>query len=517
MFFILLLGLSALALGQTGARYLIIAQDDYYDAIQPLADWKTKKGMPCVVVRKSQIGTQADQIRSYIRNAYATWDPRPEFVLIVGAATQVPAFAKGRQNDRIYTDNCYGDMEGDYRVELPYGRFPCKNLRQCSVMVAKTLLYERRPDLVDSLWLRRATIIVADSLDSDAATYWSDARFVARLAGQAGFTSVDTLSSSRRDDARDITADVNVGTSFVLYRGTATDYWYQPFDMRPQFRYMTNKYRQPIVCSFTCQTVSLSPYNDSMTGNTWVRLGTSDALAGAVAVVGNTHSSTNVAGQRSAMTRGFFTRAFSDSLPYLGHAVMMGKMQIYNLYHDSMDYMGFNLLGDPELNVWTTTPQVMELSYDSAVSVGDDTFRILVERAGQPIANALVCLRHMPDTLSSDSVYAYGYTDSLGQARLPISTTATQELELTVTARNCLPFEGLIVTDTVHTSIDSRSPGPISSLVRAGTGGFALSPDHTRPVITVEPHTQVAVYDLAGRCMLLVRPSQDRSTWDLGR
>ena len=45
--------------------------------------------------------------------------------------------------------------------------------------------------------------------------------------------------------------------------------------------------------------------------------------------------------------------------------MLRGKLQIYNEYHDSMDYMGFNLLGDPELNIWTAVPKPLEVSSPS--------------------------------------------------------------------------------------------------------------------------------------------------------
>ena len=58
----------------TGAKYLIIAADDYVSAIQPLADWKTKKGVKAMVVPLSVTGSSASQIKNYITNAYNTWD-----------------------------------------------------------------------------------------------------------------------------------------------------------------------------------------------------------------------------------------------------------------------------------------------------------------------------------------------------------------------------------------------------------------------------------------------------------
>ena len=423
-------------LAQTGARYLIIANDNFYDAVLPLAEWKTRKGMQAVVVRTSQTGSSSTQIRSYIVNAYNTWNPRPEFVLLVGGPSFIPAFQHGMGGNRIDSDNDFGNISGDYRPEVPCGRFACKTLRQCSTMVAKTMTYERYPNIGDTLWYLRATTIVNDSADDDAYTYWNDVRGAVSHMTAAGITSIDSLSSNRHHNAWSVTQSVNTGSSFVLYRGTGVDYWRIPFDMRPYFATMSNNKHTPIVCSFTCQTLSLSSYNDSMTGNTWSKLGTPANLVGAVAVIGNTHSASNVAGRRSAMTRGFFTGVFAESLLYLGSATLRGKLQLYNEYRDSMDYRGFNLLGDPELNIRTSVPRLLAVSYPEYFPFGPGTFTVSVSKSGAPLRNALVCIQ------STSGIYQYGYTDELGQKSFSISPTVEENLCVTVTARNAIPHEG---------------------------------------------------------------------------
>jgi hypothetical protein len=423
-------------LAQTGARYLIIANDNFYDAVLPLAEWKTRKGMQAVVVRTSQTGSSSTQIRSYIIDAYNTWNPRPEFVLLVGGPSFIPAFQHGMGGHRIDSDNDFGNISGDYRPEVPCGRFACKTLRQCSTMVAKTMTYERYPNIGDTLWYLRATTIANDSADDDAYTYWNDVRGAVSHMTAAGITSIDSLSSNRHHNAWSVTQSVNTGSSFVLYRGTGVDYWRIPFDMRPYFATMSNNKHTPIVCSFTCQTISLSSYNDSMTGNTWSKLGTPANLVGAVAVIGNTHSASSVAGRRSAMTRGFFSGVFAESLLYLGSATLRGKLQLYNEYRDSMDYRGFNLLGDPELNIRTSVPRLLAVSYPEYFPFGPGAFAVSVSKSGAPLRNALVCIQ------SASGIYQYGYTDELGQKSFSIDAAVEETLHVTVTARNCVPHEG---------------------------------------------------------------------------
>jgi hypothetical protein len=514
--------LAAMATGlmaQTGARFLIITYDSYYDAVQPLAHWKTQEGMLCRVVKTSQIGPNptASQIRAYVIKAYKNWTPRPEFLLLVGWSGQLPTFTFGRGMNQIHSDNLYGDIDSNVVVELPYGRLNCLTLSECSLMVAKTLTYEEHPYLSDTQWYHRATIAVADSQDPDGDVYWADARAVTALAESAGCFDVETLSSSRQNSASDVAQSINGGTSFVLYRGEAGGDWIPPFELMPYFSSLANDSMLPILCSFTCQTLSLYPqaYDDSACiCNMAPKLGTCQDQIGAVASIGNTYSTSHVALPRSAMTRGFFTRMYSDSLPYLGHAFVLGKDNILAEYSDTFDTYGFNLYGDPGLMMWTNTPEHPVLSYDTTIPAGFDTFAVNVTRAGRPVNNALVCVwsgYHESASVevrsanvrtsdfglrtSGDSVYDYAYTDTTGTAILTFATSSRETLAFTVTGPNCAPYEGYIYSDSGQVT-GVREPEPAASLppltVRpsVGRGHFAIATRNAG---------RISVYSSAGR------------------
>jgi hypothetical protein len=491
-----LLLLAASAFAQPGARYLIIASDPYISAIQPLIEWKQKQGFPCFVYPTSKIGTNNEIIRDSIVSAYDHWSPRPEYILLVGCGADIPAFSVGSWEWPCETDSRYADVKGDYAADLPYGRFPCRSARECSVMVARTIAYERHPYVGDTMWYRKGTTVVNDTSfqDSSGGTYWDDVRYAAGLAETAGYSSFDSLSAARGNTASDVAQSVANGTSFVMYRGHSVNYWFAPFNMVSLLPALTNGPRWPILCSFSCQIIDLDAYNDSMTGNTWVKVGTPQSPQGAVATVANTHDGIGMADERSAVCRGYFERLFSDSVPILGNAVLQGKMKLKNEYDDTVDYYGFNLLGDPSLLVYTTTPKPAEVTCDSTVKIGPDTFTLTVTRAGVPVNNALVCIRN-----AEDSIYQYACTDTTGTATLHFTTTQSESLELTVTGTNCIPYEGLIYTDTPATAISNRSPRPILKPVTGltvrpslGNGSFAIS---------CPPNARVTVFNPVGRAV----------------
>jgi hypothetical protein len=171
IFVILLLSFGLGIAQEPGARYLIISYDDFYDAIEPLAQWKHKKGMMTKHVKLSDVGTYADQIKNYVANAYNTWQVRPEFLLLVGAPNLLPFPTVGY----VYTDNYYTNIEGDLRNEILPGRFTVHNVTEAQTVVNKILLYERTPDLADSLWPINACLIVrVDGDPYDDSIYWGD-------------------------------------------------------------------------------------------------------------------------------------------------------------------------------------------------------------------------------------------------------------------------------------------------------------------------------------------------------
>jgi hypothetical protein len=425
--------LFALSFAQEGARYLIITHDNFYNAIQPLAQWKNLKGMKSKVVKLSEIGSTNTEIKNYILNAYNTWNPRPEFILLVGSAEYLPSFFRNVPYWSYDTDNEYANMTGDYLAELCYGRFPARTPAQCSVMVAKTLSYERTPLMSDTNWYRAGTVIVNEDGSSDDTVYWNNVKFAASQMISKGYTKIDSFSYLRGHSASNVVSSVNNGRSFVLYRGDATGNWYFPFSVDPQ--QTTNGFKLPIICSFSCATMTLA-VGESMVGDAWVKAGNTTNYKGAVAFIGNTHSGTNIARVRGAMTRGFFANLFTDSSWHLGPAVLAGKKEIWNEFAWQDEYEGFNLEGDPELCIWTAVPKPIEVSYLTTIPMAAQNFNVTVTRQGNPLPNALVCV------MKGTEVYAYSYTNSSGQVTLAINPASLGTMSVTVTARNCLLHEG---------------------------------------------------------------------------
>ncbi len=109
-------------------------------------------------------------------------------------------------------------------------------------------------------------------------------------------------------------------------------------------------------------------------------------------------------------------------------------------------YPEWNLLGDPELNLWTAVPKLMVVQHDSIIPTGFQTFGVKVEEEdGKPVKNALVCVMMANDT----SLYKYRYTNEAGFVFFPIEPKYSGWLYITVTAQNHIPYEDSCFVDAI--------------------------------------------------------------------
>jgi hypothetical protein len=457
------------AIAQEGAKYLVITHDNYLDAVRPLAEWRRASGIPTMVVPTSVTGTDTASIRRYIVNAWNNWPVAPEFVLIVGSPSQIRTRLYGWGQWRYYSDNYFADLTGDLEAEIAVGRFPCRTTAEAELFVAKALAYEHDPLVEDSTWMLNVTTIVREDGDLDDTIYWGNARNLARLAGEHGFIGCDSLSTYRGNDVDDVMNAVNRGTGFVMYRGTAGGWWRDPFNVNPLSA--ANGRKLPIVLSITCETMSLSPY-DQLLGENWMYAGSASSPKGAVAFFGNTHSASNVARQRGAIARGFATGLFTDELPRLGSVAVRAKLQLITEFpSDVDDYRGFNLYGDPCMPVWTGRPLELAVNHPYEILRGEQEIDVIVSSDGSPVAGAVVCA-------SMDStIWAVDTTDIEGVVRLTVAPADTGAMRLVVTGQNLLPYDGTIpvVTELAVADPAVTLPRPARVSARPSvTGNAAL-------------------------------------------
>ncbi len=417
-----------------GAKYLIIAPDSFVQALQPLADWKTKKGILAKIVPLSVTGNTATLIKNYILNAYNNWEIRPEYILLAG--TIIPSWSISGGS---YCDDDYANMTGNYLIELSIGRLPCVTINQCQNIVAKTLSYERTPFLIDTTWYLKGTTIVGDGT-SDDAVYWENVRYIHNFWRHAYYSQIDSFSRLRGNDSTNVVNAINSGRIFVIYRGLGIMNWWAPFAITPQN--LNNGYKLPLIVSGT-DAMTMSLQDSTYLGNTFLNAGSATNPKGAIGYFGLTeiYIGPNAETMRGIVIKGLFKAIFEENTYKMGDATKRAKFildSIQPLYYTTTRYREWQLFGDPELNLWTAVPKPLSVTYDSIIHPTPSNVTVAVMSNGVPVPNALICL--MKDT----TIYEYGSTNNTGIKIFSISPQDTGMISITVTARNCHPFEGVI-------------------------------------------------------------------------
>ena len=127
-------------------KYVIISDPSFQSALQPLVEWKTKKGFIVVEAYTNDpaVGNTTSSIHAFIKNMYdnaTSLDPAPTYLLIVGDDSVIPSFNTGQHLSDMYY--CEFDGNGDFYPEMYYGRFSASSLVDVEAQVYKTLMHEK--------------------------------------------------------------------------------------------------------------------------------------------------------------------------------------------------------------------------------------------------------------------------------------------------------------------------------------------------------------------------------------
>ncbi len=184
---------------------------------------------------------------------------------------------------------------------------------------------------------------------------------------------------------------------------------------------------------------------------------------GGVAFIGNSRygwgsPGNPLYGYSDRFDRQFFKQLFVEDIFHIGHALAAAKAvyvpfsSVPNVYR-WCEYQT-NLLGDPEMPVWTDSARQLAVEYPAELSVGNSFCRITVTDGDDPVEGALVCL--MQDTIFYDS----DFTDHDGEVEFEVSTpNAALPVDLTVTAHNFFPYQSTmdVITHEPYVKVSSYS------------------------------------------------------------
>jgi hypothetical protein len=452
-----------------GYEYVIITGDGFVDEFEPLAQWNTKRGIPAVIRTTSWIYSnfngkdEPDQIRNFLKLAYR--DSGLVWALLGGDVDVVPAriaFAMdcGYPGNDLPCDLYYSDLDGSWDVnengvygevadevdlypDIFLGRASVNTISDANTFMNKILTYERDspPDYLlrilfcaEMLWPNTDAGIGKNMIEEESVPSRFD---ITKLYQSLGNENTST-----------VLAAMSAGQHFINHDGHGSDGSMsvgQGSLKRSDADSLSNGPRNSILFSIGCWTCA---FHYDCIAEHFIN----NPDGGCIAYIGNASYGWGSPGNpgygySDKFDSRFYHSLFLDNDYKIGKTLAEAKAHYVALSRTENVYRWhqyeLTLLGDPTMDIWTDTPDSLNVVFPDSICGGMSLFMVKVQKqSGQPINNALVCI--MKPAWSSDrgsEVYEYEHTDSQGEAKFTISASPGSLL-VTVTAHNFYPYEG---------------------------------------------------------------------------
>lgn len=425
-----------------------------------LIEWKKRKGFLVTIANLDEIGNRSEELGEYLQNAWDEWENPPTYVLLIGDISgnvRVPTF-----DDRVggvgqswhASDNPYVQWEGErdldlWKTEGFVGRLSAVSQAQVDQISLKILRYERDP-FVEEQWIEGA-VLIADGVHSCITTNQA----VREILQGSGYNR-DNIHENyaewhqgQHPNVNDIRDGVNGGVGFVNFRGYQT--WGGVYyNMIHQYN---NGAMMPVVTGMVCGTNDYTnAFMDTQPesrGEAWIRAWQGGPRGG-VACFGPTDLYTHT-WFNNTMDGEFYNSLFNKDVYTLGALCELSKLSLYRNYPSlrslgngtSIGYYfyAYVLLGDPGMQVWTTTPEEIQVDFIAEKAVGSSTVSATVLTMGEdpdPVPGAYV---HIYIEMEDEELHYGAYTDSEGSVMLIIDPLNEGEYHLTITGPNLIPIQ----------------------------------------------------------------------------
>ncbi|MBD3236695.1 MAG: hypothetical protein GF330_08325 [Candidatus Eisenbacteria bacterium] len=410
--------------------YVLICVDDneVVSRLQPLVEWRMRKGYDVYLATTSETGSSASQIRNWLRDAYDTWENPPEFICLVGDAGgsyAIPAYSSN-------SDFEYSQLDGDdYLADAHVGRISIETLDQLELYVEKIVGYESTPYIDETDWYTEACLTGdpgASGITCVQIMQWLKIRLL-----EYGYTEIDTIFGS--PFVSRMTSSMNEGVGIFCYRGYLGMSGFDSGDVNA----LQNGRKLIYAVNITCGTGSFS--SGTAISESWIRAGSVGAPKGGIASIGAATAGTHTR-YNNCFTYGIWRGPYWEDLWTFGESFTRGTYELYlNYIQGDPGAVGtwcryINLMGDPGGELWTGVPRDIQVEAPESVPLGANTVAVTVSDHGMPIAGADVCL------WKEGEFQVVAQTEANGLAEVPLPAATSGEARLTVTKHDHHPYLG---------------------------------------------------------------------------
>ncbi len=425
--------------------HVIITSSSLASYWQPLVEWHTRRGLRDTVVTTSYIysnyagADNQEEIRNFVIDAYTTWGTA--YFLIGGEHSDVPFEYRTYYQDSTPSDQYYSDFDDDWVYEVFVGRVTADDETQINRFIDKLLHYEQTPPVYSY-----PLDVLLIGMDLDSSTHCEDLKgYIDSNYIPSQFNVIKVYDSGSSNHETAVKNALNSGMHLVnhadhgLYNHIGTGSTNHNWGLYSgEIDDLTNDDELSIVTSLSCLSNRMD--SDDCIAEHFVIY--NDMQAG-IAYTGNTRNGWGYVGYpgslSGALDRLWWEGLFDDNKYHIGETLVYAK-DGFSTGSPDADLKRhceweFNLLGEPEMPIWTDTPETLTVTHPASFSLESAPFLVHVEDStGGDVAGALVCL------WKGDEVYESDYTDTYGDAEIIISPTTPGEMYVTVTKHNYLPY-----------------------------------------------------------------------------
>lgn len=427
---------------ETG-KMLVICPSNWQQIIQPLVDWKIRKGIEVEVVDVLAAGGTANNIQAFIANKYNT--NGIAYVLLVGDAPQLPClYAQGGPSDPSM-----GYVLGnDSYAEVMIGRLSAESDPELQTQVDRILNYEMNPDPLGT-WYSQGVVVASDQGPGDDGEMdWEHA--VNMRNDLMGFTysNVSELYDGTHPGTGDAPGDpTNIdlfnlfqsGIGLMTYTGHGSSTSCATTGLsNNDVQNMTNVNMLPFIWAVACVNGQFDMPGGPCFAEKFVRAQYNGQPTGAIATyMSSINQSWNPPMDAQDEMVDILVQSYSNNIKYtLGGLSVAGCMHMNDQYGIAGDEMTdtWHLFGDPTLNVRTATPQAMTISHAGTMPMGISSLSVNCSFTG-----ALVCL-----TMNGQILGTGLATGGSALINFP-ALSSPDTIFVTVTGFNQIPYLGQVL------------------------------------------------------------------------
>ncbi len=461
-------------------KYIIVTTNALESSLESLAEWKTKKGVPCEIHTVEDIYgdyngvDNPEKIRNFLIDMNNQYNIR--YVLLAGDYIDVPVRlcvdpdpADGWDDGWIPADKYYACLGGtwdadgdgiwgelgditDRYADVYLSRIAIHSFSIMNRWASEVIDYEQNPPAGN--WVEKAILIGADAHNTGDGAVQCEYLYDNYL--DTTFTQTEKFYENGGTISRtNVYNTMCQGSSYVNFidHGGPT-MWLQNGGNQlvlynQDVAAFTNGNKKPLVTAMACLTAwfddpSGCGYEDfsECIGEKF----TEDPNDGAIAYIGSSRSAVAVIGiNEYTYGAGGLQEDICAQLgvgkTHLGEVYIAGMNHYAQAFgnwfadpqHNQIQtcWLELNMLGEPEVPLWTNTPKEMEYVIEKT----PDFFNISVHESGtrNKVSGAVICLK-------SDDIYLTATTNNFGNAVL-LNPLSQETASLTMTKPNFIPVE----------------------------------------------------------------------------